>query len=88
MAPGSTIFPLTVSFNNLSIPSLPLNLAGIRIQGVFISPRHVHNQMLQFSALHGIKPIIQTFPMSVSGIEDALKKLGEGRIRYRAVLVA
>jgi D-arabinose 1-dehydrogenase-like Zn-dependent alcohol dehydrogenase len=44
--------------------------------------------MLQFSALHGIKPIVQTFPMSVDGIEEALKQLDGGKIRYRGVLVA
>jgi len=88
VALGGTIFPLTVSGANLSVPSLSLIVAGLRIQGVLVSPRHVHNQMLQFSALHGIKPIVQTFPMSVDGIEEALKQLDGGKIRYRGVLIA
>jgi len=44
--------------------------------------------MLQFAAFHGIKPIIQTFPLNVEGIEEALHKLESGQLRYRAVLVA
>jgi D-arabinose 1-dehydrogenase-like Zn-dependent alcohol dehydrogenase len=50
--------------------------------------RNVHNKMLQFAAFHGIKPIIQTFPLNVEGIEEAMHKLEKGQLRYRAVLIA
>ena len=43
--------------------------------------------MLRFAALHGIKPIVQEFPLNVTGIEEAIEKLEKGEIRYRAVLV-
>ena len=88
MAPGGTIYPLGVSSGNLEIPYMPIILKGLRVQGVLVAPRHVHNKMLQFAAFHDIKPIIQTFPMSVEGIEEALGKLSKGHVRYRAVLVA
>ena len=42
--------------------------------------------MLEFAARHNIRPMIQQFPMSVEGIEEAVGKLKEGKLRYRAVL--
>lgn len=45
-------------------------------------------KMLRFAAQHKIKPIVQEFPMTVEGIEDAMDKLEKGLIRYRAVIVA
>lgn len=43
--------------------------------------------MLEFAARHSIKPIIMKFPMNVGGIEEAMKTLDEGKMRYRGVLV-
>jgi D-arabinose 1-dehydrogenase-like Zn-dependent alcohol dehydrogenase len=45
-------------------------------------------QMLDFAAHHGIRPVIETFPMTIEGIEEGFKKLSEGKMRYRGVLVA
>jgi D-arabinose 1-dehydrogenase-like Zn-dependent alcohol dehydrogenase len=44
--------------------------------------------MLDFVALHQIKPIIERFPLTKEGVEEGMTKLREGRVRYRAVLVA
>lgn len=88
MAPEGTIFPLSVSGGNLEIPYMPIIQKGLRIQGALVASRHVHQKMLQFAAFHDIKAIIQTFPMSVQGIEEALERLDKGQVRYRAVLVA
>lgn len=44
--------------------------------------------MLRFAALHGITPVIQEFPLTLEGIEEAIDKLEKGKIRYRGVLVA
>ncbi len=43
-------------------------------------------QMLAFTAQHGIKPIIETFPMAEANA--ALDHTRQGKARYRAVLVA
>ncbi|KAF1937624.1 GroES-like protein [Clathrospora elynae] len=86
MAPNSIIFPMTVSFDNFEIPHLPLIQQGITIQGSIVAARAVHRKMLAFSALHGIKPIIMEFPMSESGIEEAMSTLRDGKMRYRGVL--
>lgn len=42
--------------------------------------------MLNFAARHGVKPVIEEFPMSVDGINAAYEKLENGTIRYRAVM--
>jgi D-arabinose 1-dehydrogenase-like Zn-dependent alcohol dehydrogenase len=60
---------------------------GLTIQGSVVAARSVHNHMLEFAALHEIKPIIQKFPMSVEGIEDAMSTLRDGKMRYRGVLM-
>ncbi|KAB8300407.1 hypothetical protein EYC80_000585 [Monilinia laxa] len=88
MAPCSTIYPLTISFETLSIPYMPLLSAGINIQGSLVANRSEHKQMLEFSAFHEIKPIVQTFPMTESGIAEAIDKLEKGQVYYRAVLLA
>jgi len=42
--------------------------------------------MLEFAARHGIRPMIEEFPMTVEGITEAMGKLEGGKLRYRAVL--
>ena len=87
MAPRSVIYPLSVSDGTLDIPYMALILQGISVQGSLVAPRHSHRQMLEFAALHSIKPITQTFPMTESGIKEAMDKLDKGQVTYRAVLV-
>ena len=60
---------------------------GLRVQGSIVAPRALHQQMMDFAAFHGIKPILETFPMTESGIEEALGKLDSGSMRYRGVLI-
>jgi len=87
LASKATIFPLTIGPGLLSFPSMPLLLNGITIQGSVVSPRNVHERMLEFAARHSIKPIVQTFAMSREGIQQAFATLKEGNMRYRGVLV-
>ncbi len=47
------------------------------------SPRNI-KRMLEFSHLHNIKPVIETFPMSK--VNDAMAHLEAGKARYRIVL--
>ena len=46
-----------------------------------------YDKLLAFAALHDIRPISEKFPLSTEGIEQSLKKLEQGTIRYRGVLV-
>jgi D-arabinose 1-dehydrogenase-like Zn-dependent alcohol dehydrogenase len=87
MAPRSRIYPLSVSSGNLVIPYMPLIDKGIAVQGSLVATRSVHRQMLAFAAVHGIRPVIQTFPMTEEGIKEALDRLDKGEVKYRAVLL-
>jgi D-arabinose 1-dehydrogenase-like Zn-dependent alcohol dehydrogenase len=87
LARDSIILPLTVSTDDFSFPSLPMIQSGIRIQGSCISPRHFHREMLAFAALHNIKPMLNEFPLTEAGIEEAMDTLNNGKMRYRGVLI-
>ena len=88
LAPGATIMPISVSGGNLQMPYMPLIEKGLRVQGSLVAARAIHTKMLEFAAVHGIRPIIETFPLNKKGIEEAFEKLDNGKMRYRGVLVA
>jgi D-arabinose 1-dehydrogenase-like Zn-dependent alcohol dehydrogenase len=87
MAPGATIFPLTVSMDDLTIPYMPIIAGELKIQGSLVAARQVQRDMLAFAAHHQIKPIIEEFPMTQQGITESMDKLEAGKMRYRGVLV-
>lgn len=87
MAPRSSIYPLSVSQGKLEIPYMGLIMQGIAVQGSLVASRSLHRQMLEFAALHQIKPISETFPMTEQGIKEAMDKLERGEVYYRAVLI-
>ncbi|KAF7357750.1 NAD(P)-dependent alcohol dehydrogenase protein [Mycena venus] len=88
MKPKSSIYPLTISFSDLVIPNLPVVVTGITIQGSAVAGRSVHKKMLDFAARNKVKPIVEKFPMTKTGVEEGMKRLREGKMRYRGVLVA
>ncbi|KAK5941448.1 hypothetical protein PMZ80_006727 [Knufia obscura] len=88
MNPMGVIYPLSVSEGDLQMPYMPLVVQGLRVQGSVVGSRQIHREMLEFAAAQGVKPIIQTFPMSKQGIDQAFEALEGGKMRYRGVLVA
>jgi len=78
---------LTVSDGDLSIPYMGLLANELSVQGSLVAARQVHRDMLDFAGQHGIKPIIEKFPLSVEGATECMKKLEDGGMRYRGVLV-
>ncbi|KAJ5363115.1 hypothetical protein N7541_003959 [Penicillium brevicompactum] len=88
MSPNGVISPLSVDSNDLKIPYMPVLVNGLRIQGGIVSSRQVHRDMLEFAAFHKIKPVKMTFPLTLQGVQDSLKTLEDGKMRYRGVLVA
>lgn len=87
MSMRSQIYPLSVSQDDLVIPYLPLISMGITIQGSLVATRVLHREMLKFAALHGVTPIVESFPMTEAGISEAIGKLEDGKMVYRGVLV-
>ncbi|KAJ6498886.1 putative NADP-dependent alcohol dehydrogenase C 2 [Mycena sanguinolenta] len=88
MKPKGTIYPLTVDSRDLIMPSLSVIGVGLRIQGSVTAPRSVQNRMLEFAARHHVAPVIERFPLTRSGVEEGMRRLREGKIRYRGVLFA
>jgi D-arabinose 1-dehydrogenase-like Zn-dependent alcohol dehydrogenase len=88
MAPDGALYPLTVSFDSPGVPMLPITVQGLRIQGSAGAPRSHIRKMLKFVVDHDIRPTIMTWPMNKQGVEQAMKTLREGNMRYRGVLVA
>ncbi|XXG98140.1 hypothetical protein Hte_004461 [Hypoxylon texense] len=87
LAPGASIHPLSVDGGNFEIPYLPLIAGGITVQGSIIASRYIQKRMLEFAALHQIKPVLEIFPLTEAGIVEAMDKLEQGKIHFRAVLV-
>ncbi|KAK0766521.1 hypothetical protein N5P37_000246 [Trichoderma harzianum] len=87
-AVGGKIYNLIVSFDASPVPMLPMLAKGISIQGSGGAPRAEIRKMLNFAVQHGIKPVIMKWPLNTQGVEDAMKTLREGKMRYRGVLVA
>lgn len=88
LAPGAAISPLSVAMEDFRFPYMALVANGLRVLGSIVSARKVHQDMLDFAAFHGIKPVNVRYPMTVEGIQDCMKSLEEGKMRYRGVLVA
>ena len=88
LAPRATIYPLSVDSGDMKFPYMPIIRKELSIQGSLVAPRQVHRDMLDFAARHGVRPIIEQFPMTADGISEAMEKLASGKMRYRGVLIA
>lgn len=86
LAHGASISPLSVVPGDFKFPYMGLVLSGIRVLGSIAAARKVHQDMLEFAAFHGIKPMNVKFPMTEKGVEDCFDTLEGGRMRYRGVL--
>lgn len=81
-----TIYPLTVTLTETLVPFLPMNLRGVRIQGSLVASRQDLRELIEFCNRKGIRPTIVKFPMTPEGISEAMQRLRNGDIKYRAVL--
>lgn len=87
MDTNGSIYPLTVAFEPSPIPLLELVWKGVNVKGSLVASRHSIRSLLEFAARKDVKPTIVTFPFTAAGIEEAMQRLREGKVRYRAVLV-
>ncbi len=53
--------------------------------GSFLGSRAVMREMLEFAHKQGIKPVVET--MAMSQVNEAIRRVKDGRARYRIVLV-
>lgn len=74
---GATLEPLNISVFHLMAAQLSVSSSPVG------SPATIA-KMLDFSALHQIEPVIETFPMEK--VNEALAHLASGKAHYRVVL--
>ncbi|KAJ7265358.1 chaperonin 10-like protein [Mycena haematopus] len=65
-----TIYPITVTFDDLVIPFLPSMIMGLTFQFVIPPARSVHKKMLDSAARHHIELVIEQFPITKEGVEQ------------------
>ncbi|RFU79628.1 polyketide synthase, enoylreductase [Trichoderma arundinaceum] len=87
LAVHGTIYPLTVSAEHTPIDLGELTGLGASIKGSLTASRRTISELIRFASRHGIKPTVQTFPMTEDGINEAIDTLKNGKMRYRGVLV-
>ncbi|RMJ13863.1 hypothetical protein CDV36_006466 [Fusarium kuroshium] len=74
---GGVISAMTVDSSELRCQYGEILMNAIRIQGSLPAAPNVQREMLSFSALHKIKPIVETFSFNEDGIDEAMTKLRE-----------
>ncbi|WP_293075572.1 hypothetical protein [Okeania sp. SIO3B5] len=70
----------------LNIPLLPLVFYQKAVAGSIVGGRRFMAEMLEFAAVHQIKPMIETMP--ISQINEAMDKVLANKARYRIVLTS
>lgn len=90
MNPLATIVPLSIVDGDakLIMPYMQFVLSGWKVVGSTVPAKVEYSKMLAFAGQHGIKPIIEAYPLTKKGVEESLKKLDTEGMRYRAVLYA
>ncbi|KAF5391204.1 hypothetical protein D9757_003167 [Collybiopsis confluens] len=86
LKPVATVVLLTISFNSLTLPFIPTVANGIKIVGTTPANILIQTQTLEFAERNNIRPTIEEFPMTEAGMTEAIRKLKNGEIRYRAIL--
>lgn len=82
--PKGTLTLVGAVLDPLGLSSLPLILGQRSIAGSSVGSPGTIAKMLDFAVRHGIKPVIETF--AFEDANDAIDRLRNGEIRYRAVL--
>lgn len=84
LAPKGRIHVVGAVLEPLPVPAIDLIFGQKSISGSPTGSPSAIDQMLAFSARHGIAPVTEHFPMSK--VNDALDHLRSGKARYRIVL--
>ncbi|KAF7376516.1 NAD(P)-dependent alcohol dehydrogenase protein [Mycena sanguinolenta] len=88
MKPKASIYAITIDLGNIVLPSLSVVSKGLRFQGSVGVARSVYERMFEFAVRNRVLPVIETFPLTRRGVEEGMRWLREGKMRYRGVLVA
>lgn len=83
---GGVFCLLGLPVSMLNIPLLPLVFDQKAVAGSVVGGRRFMTEMLEFAAVHQIKPMIETMP--ISQINEAMDKVLANKARYRIVLTS
>jgi uncharacterized zinc-type alcohol dehydrogenase-like protein len=86
LAPKGRLHVVGAVLEPIPVGAFPLIMAQRSISGSPVGSPASIATMLDFAARHGIKPMIETFPMAK--VNDAMAHLESGKARYRVVLEA
>jgi uncharacterized zinc-type alcohol dehydrogenase-like protein len=85
LAPHGKLHVVGAVLPPMSVPAMSLIMGQKSVSGSPTGSPVLMDEMLNFSARHGIQPVTEKFPLSK--VNDALDHLRSGRARYRVVLV-
>lgn len=91
LAGRASVFPLQIPSDMaepLLVPHMPFLVKSINVIYSTNGRHDAYDKLLAFAALHNVRPVSERFPMTAAGINAAFKKLEDGTIRYRGVLIA
>lgn len=77
---------MSIQTEPLSIPYMPFILPGHRIIASTEASKKNHTRMLKFAADNRIRPWVEVFAMTETGLNEAFGRLESGQMRYRGVL--
>ncbi|KAL1922175.1 uncharacterized protein VTP21DRAFT_9714 [Calcarisporiella thermophila] len=87
LRPNGLFIIVGIPSKDFTLPAIPF-FQQVRFAGSVIASRAVQKKMLEFAARHNIVPQIEEFSMTEQGLKEAMQKIKENTIRYRAVLMA
>ncbi len=84
LAPGGKLIVVAAAFEPLSVSPLQIVLSRRTVQGWPSGTAKDSEDALQFSALTGVRPMIERYPLEKAA--DAYEQMISGRARFRVVL--
>jgi D-arabinose 1-dehydrogenase-like Zn-dependent alcohol dehydrogenase len=84
LVPQGTLVLASLTAGRLPIDPRSFILAQQRVMGTFLGSRLQLQELLQLAVLHGIRPIVEKYPLEQAN--EVQQRLRENKVRFRAVL--
>ena len=85
LGPKGVILVIGIGQGPIEVNAVDVILAMRSVQGWPSGTAQDSQEAMDFAQQHGIKTVVETFPLEKA--EEAYKKMMDGKARYRAVLV-
>ncbi len=86
LKPSCKFIILGLQENKMTIPLHTIITHRIQVCGSVIGSAQDLKETFELADKHQIKPLLEYFPMTTNDINRALKRMVEGKVRFRAVL--